>query len=129
MAVVRWERDLKERAFQLGLSMLKLYPRLARLGPHFAHIGLQLFQAASSVGAQLQEGDVAASRRDMALKQAVGLREAKEARYWLRMLIAAEVFAAELEPHYRGSGEIVAMLTVSVRKLRTPRPGETNGSG
>jgi len=115
---MRWETDLKERAFQFGSAVLKLYPRITKLGPQFADIGRQLVRAGSSIGAHLQEADVAASRRDMALKQAVGLREAKESRHWLRMLIEAEVPVDELRPLYQESGEIVAMLTASVRKLR-----------
>jgi four helix bundle protein len=116
---MRWETDLKERSFQFGLAVLKLHARIASLGPHFADIARQLARASSSIGAHLQEADVAASRRDMALKQAVGLREAKESRHWIRMLIAAEVLVAELTPLYQESGEIVAMLTASVKKLRT----------
>ena len=115
---MRWETDLKERAFQFGLTLLKTYPRIADLGAQFSDIGRQLVRAGTSIGAHLQEADVAASRRDMALKQAVGLREAKESKHWLRMLIAAEVLVAELTPLYRESAEIVAMLTASVRKLR-----------
>ena len=115
---MRWKTDLKERALEFGLATLRLYPRIAKLGPAYAHIGLQLFEAASSIGAQLQEGDVAASRRDMALKHAVGLREAKESRYWLRMLTADGVLIDELDTLHCESAEPVTMLTASVRKLR-----------
>jgi hypothetical protein len=60
----------------------------------------------------------------MALKHVIGLREAKESRYWLRMLIVSEVLAAELRPHFQESCEIVAMLTASVRKLRDQQSEE-----
>jgi four helix bundle protein len=115
---MRWETNLKERAFQFGLTLLKLHPRIARLGPQYATIALQLVRAGSSIGAHLEEGDVAASRRDMALKQAVGLREARESKHWLRMLIAAEVLVDELTRLFQESGELVAMLTTAVKKLR-----------
>ena len=117
-----WKTDLKERAFQFGLALLKLHPRIAKLGSAYAAIALQLIESGTSVGAHLEEGEVAASRRDMALKQAVGLREAREARYWLRMLIANDVLTDELQPLFLESGEIVAMLTASVKKLRSPPP-------
>ena len=122
-AGVVWATDLKERAFQFGMATLRLHPRIAKLGPPFAHIALQLVRSGSSIGAQLEEGEVAASRRDKGLKHAVGLREARESRYWLRMLIASNVMVDELNPLYRESGEFVAMLTTSVKKLRGPGQG------
>jgi len=87
-------------------------------GPQYAAIALQLVRAGSSIGAHLEEADVAASRRDMALKQAVGLREARESKHWLRMLLAEEVLVDDLRPLFQESGELVAMLTASVKKLR-----------
>ena len=118
IGIVRWETSLRERAFQFGLALLKLYPRIARLGPQYAAIALQLVRAGSSIGAHLEEADVAASRRDMALKQAVGLREARESKHWLRMLLAEEVLVDDLRPLFQESGELVARLTASVKKLR-----------
>ena len=81
-------------------------------------MALQLFEAASSIGAQLEEGDVANSRRDMGAKHAIALRETRESHYWLRMFIAAGVLAAELRPLLAESEQFRKMLTTSVRKLR-----------
>lgn len=82
----------------------------------------QLFAAASSIGAQLEEGQVANSRRDMAHKYAIALREAREAHYWLKLLSTDPAWAKDLAPLVNESREFVAMLTVSVRKLREPPP-------
>jgi four helix bundle protein len=82
----------------------------------------QLFRAASSIGAQLEEGEVAGSRRDMGAKHAIALREAREALYWLRMFMAAGVLVTELKPLSTEAGEFRAMLTASVMKLRGPEP-------
>lgn len=113
-----WKTSLKERAFEFGLALVHLYPRLAAPGAHYAHMALQLFRAGTSIGAHLEEGEVANSRRDMGAKRAIALREARESRYGLRLFIGAEVFVAELRPLHAESDECVAMLTTSVRKLR-----------
>lgn len=101
---------------------MKLTPGIAQLGSEQAHISRQLFRAATSIGANLEEGKVAVSRKDMGLKHAIALREARETVFWLRLLLKANVMGAELEPLRRESGEMVAMLTVSVRKLRAGPP-------
>jgi four helix bundle protein len=113
-----WKTNLKERAFAFALATLRLRPRLAKLGPEYAHIGMQLFRAGSAIPALLEEADVAASRRDMGAKQAIALREARESAFWLRLLVADQVFVDELELLHAEAEEFKAMLTVSVKKLR-----------
>jgi four helix bundle protein len=108
----------RERAFQLAAQILKIYKKIAALGPEFAHIALQLVRSSSSSAAMLEEAAAAHSRKDLAFRQGVALREGKESKFWIRLLIAAEVPLAELQPLFQESDEIVAMLTVSVAKLR-----------
>ena len=67
----------------------------------------------------------------MAAKYAIALREARETRHWLRLLATQPDWAEELAPLLKESSEFIAMLTVSVRRLRTPSPeapgGRNNG--
>jgi len=81
---MRWKTSLKERAFAFAVQTFQIQQRVTKLGPVYAHMGTQLFKAGSAVGAMLEEGEVAASRRDMGAKHAIALREARESRYWLR---------------------------------------------
>jgi four helix bundle protein len=95
---------------------------LTRQGTAHAHMAQQMWEAVSSIGAQLEEGEVANSRRDMAAKHAIALREAREARYWFRLIAADPAWTTEVRWFIQESEEFVRMLTVSVRKLRSP-PG------
>jgi four helix bundle protein len=100
------------------------YSGLAARGQAQSHLTAQLLAAVSSIGANLEEGQAASSRRDMASKYAIALREAREARYWLRLLEATdEMRKDDLTPLIREADEFVAMLTVSVRRLREPVDG------
>ncbi len=110
--------DLRARAFRLSARVFKLYPRLAAAGPGHAFLARQLLRAATSIGANLEEGVAPSSRRDMASKHAIALREAREANYWARLGATDPRWAAELAPLIQETHEFVAMLTVSVRKLR-----------
>jgi four helix bundle protein len=73
----------------------------------------------------LEEAEVAMSRRDMAAKQSIALRESRESNYWLRLLSIDTELTAELATLVDESRQFVAMLTTSVRKLRNP-PGAAN---
>ena len=56
----------------------------------------------------------------MAGKYAIALRESREARYRLRLIASQSGWTEELRPLIQEATEFVAMLTVSVRRLRTP---------
>ena len=113
-------QDLAARAFVLSAGIFKLYPRLAATSLGHAHIAHQLLKSATAIGALIEEGLVANSRRDMAAKYALALREAREANYWCRLAATDRQWADELAPFIQETKEFVAMLTVSVRKLRNP---------
>jgi four helix bundle protein len=115
-------QDLKARAFALAERVFKLYSRLAAESPAHAHIARQLLRAATAIGALLEEGEVANSRRDMAAKYAIALREAREANYWARLGATDPKWSEPLDPIIQETREFIAMLTVSVRKLRSPAP-------
>lgn len=113
-------QDLPARAFKLAEYVFKLYPRLAAASAAHAHLAHQLLRAATGIGALLEEGAVANSRRDMAAKYAIALRESRESNYWSRLGATDAKWSNELAFVIQESKEFIAMLTVSVRKLRNP---------
>ena len=113
-------QDLNERAFKLTSRVFKLFPKLVAAGTGHAYIAKQLLRATASIGANLEEGRAPSSRRDMAEKYGIALRESREAKYWSRLLATDTAWASVIEPITQETGEFVAMLTVSVRKLRLP---------
>ncbi len=115
------KRTLRERAFRFGLAVIRMAPMVRGHGPEFVNVAGQLSRAGTAIGALLEEGSVAASRKDMAHKHELALREAREAVYWLRLLRESGFGVSELPDLEREAGELSAMLTVSVRKLRAPR--------
>jgi four helix bundle protein len=81
----------------------------------------QILRAGTSIGANLEEAKVAQSRRDLAAKFSIALKEARETSYWLRLVLATESAKPEfVEPHLREAEQLVAILTSSVRRLRSP---------
>jgi four helix bundle protein len=111
-------QNLAARAFALSVRVFKLYPRLAASSPAHAHLARQLLRSATAIGALIEEGLVANSRRDMAAKYAIALREARESNYWSRLGAVDPKWTGELTPITKETGEFIAMLTVSVRRLR-----------
>ncbi len=92
--------------------------------------GRQFMRAATSIGANLEEAEAAQSRADFISKCNIALKEAREARYWRRLIAetAPGVDRVELERELNESRELVAILTSIVRRSRensdTIRDGE-----
>ena len=117
---IRYKRDLRERAFELATIVFRMFPELVAAGSAHAYVARQLLRAASSVGANLEEGHAPSSRKDMAQKHGIALREAREANFWSRLLATDPRWRAKIAAVVQETGEFVAMLTVSVKKLREP---------
>jgi four helix bundle protein len=78
--------------------------------------------AATSVAANTEEARGAYSRRDFALKNCIALKEIREARLWLRIIQACELAPKpEFESLLVEAGELVGILTATVRTARQPR--------
>jgi four helix bundle protein len=114
------KRDLRQRAFELAAMVFKLYPKLAATSAAHSHLAHQLLRSVTAIGALLEEGAVASSRRDMALKYSLALREARESNYWSRLGRTDARWAGDLAPIAQETHEFVAMLTTAVKKLRNP---------
>ena len=97
---------------------MRLAPRVRSRGAEWVPVADQLSRAATAVGAMLEEGAAAVSRRDMAHKHGLALKEANECAFWLRMLKEGGASIDEVAALQREAHELAAMLTVSVRKLR-----------
>ncbi len=111
-------QDLCARAVRFSAAILALNRRLLPTKDRVGSALGQLVRAALSIGANVEEAQVANSRRDMAAKYAIALREAREARYWLRVLATDPSLGEDLDLLIAEATEWVAMLTTTVKKRR-----------
>src|SRR5688500_16304229 len=112
-------QDLCARSLRFSADILALHRRLLPEKDRFGGALNQLVRAGTSIGANVEEAQVANSRRDMAAKYAIALREAREARYWLKLLSTDPLIGDSLTEHIKEADEWVAMLTTTVHKLRS----------
>jgi four helix bundle protein len=114
----------QSRSFRFACAIVRAYMKLAKLHDVPPHISRQLLRCGTAIGANLEEYKAAQSRRDAAAKTSIALKEARETRYWLRLLLATDLAPASLlNPLLAEAGELVAILTVTRRKLNAPKQG------
>jgi four helix bundle protein len=77
------------------------------------------------VGANQEEAKAAYSRREFAAKNAISLKECREAKYWLRLADARSLGNPQRRKRLlQEVDELVAILTTSVKRLQTQSPRE-----
>jgi four helix bundle protein len=81
--------DLEERTALFGESVIAFAKRIPRTAITLSLIS-QIVRAGTSVGSNYCEADDAVSKKDFRNKIGTCKKEARETKYWLRMIAAAE---------------------------------------
>jgi four helix bundle protein len=91
--------DFRERSFLFACEIVGFARQVADQGYIFKRLAGQLVDAGGSIGANLEESADAQTKPDFISKQFIALKEAREARFWLRLIAVSEPsFASQAAP-------------------------------
>lgn len=109
------ESIVAKRAFQFGLDIIKITRFLPKTFENVILIK-QIIRSATSIGANIEEALGTNSQKDFAHCMNIAKKEARETRYWLRLLIelnpTKKVILTEL---LNENIELINMLTKIVK--------------
>ena len=108
--------EIAERLRELAAVVVRLVEALPKRAVT-RHIGLQIVRAATSAGANYEEGRHAQSRADFVHKVGLAAKELGEALYWLRLLDKLALLRGE-PTLQREADELIAILVASARTAR-----------
>ncbi len=109
--------DIKERTFLFSVRVVKLVRQLPR-NVAGLEIGRQLIRAGTSVGANVEEAQSGESKRDFVHKMGIAVKEARESRYWLRIVKATLIQEAEIDALVQEADELVRILATIINKSK-----------
>lgn len=110
--------DIVERTFGFALGVVQTCQTCERSAASRSLIG-QLLRSATSVGANVEEAQAGQSRADFLSKMSIACKEAREANYWLRLLVASGMLpSAPASGLLNESNELVAILTAIVKRTK-----------
>jgi len=113
-------KDIKERAFEFALRIIKLCQHLDRKPGVPRTLSYQLLKAGTSVGANIEEAQAGQSRPDFISKNSIALKEARECHYWLRLLIASKIMPERNVAELRDEADELKRILGSI-VIRTKR--------
>ncbi len=112
------ENVILDKTYAFGLKIVKLYKQIIKMDVERA-LCVQLLRSGTSVGANVEEAIGGSSKRDFAHKMQIAYKEARETRYWLRLLKDSEslneMTAFELIAECE---EILRILTAILNSLK-----------
>jgi len=120
----RQKFDIQERTFKFAVRVVKLVNRLPRTVAG-VEIGRQVVRSATSIGSNVEEADAAESKRDFIHKMSIAHKEARETRYWLRVIQAALLNNDKVQALIQESDELVRILYTIVEKARQSPQSKT----
>ena len=110
--------DLHERLLLFACDVVEAVEFLHKRGPIARYLSYQILAAGTSVGSNYEESDGASSRRDFIAKNRIALKEAKEARFRLRVCRRRNLLDAKFDPLVQESDELVRILGKIVHTAR-----------
>ena len=93
--------------------MLELHQQLIEIKQY--DIGRQILRSGTSIGANANEAGAAESRKDFIHKMSIALKEARETKYWLRLLHHSQVISMNVDKEMSLVIELNKILTSIVK--------------
>jgi four helix bundle protein len=110
---------VQEKSFAFALTVIHLYRKLR--DEHEYVISKQLLRSGTSIGANIEEATAAQSRNDFVSKMSIASKEARETRYWLRLLQQSDLTRIDVAIELQQVEEIIRLLSAIVKTATNAR--------
>ena len=109
------ENPLLDKSYAFALSMVKRCILLQREEKEYV-LSKQLLRSATSIGANIEEAIGGQSGKDFLHKISISYKEAREAHYWIRLLMDADLLGEEEANEYLDNVEELLRIMTSIQK-------------
>ncbi|MEQ8364037.1 MAG: four helix bundle protein [Cyclobacteriaceae bacterium] len=101
------------KSFDFALTIIDLYREL--VNKHEYVISKQILRSGTSIGANVEESQAGISKKDFTNKLSIASKEARETRYWLRLLDKSQYIKRDYTKYLEDVTELIKMLTAIVK--------------
>lgn len=104
---------IQKRSFDFALLIIKLYQFLSSKNEFV--LSKQILRSATSIGANVEEATAGQSKKDFITKMSIASKEARETKYWLRLLSESQIIKYDYSSLLKEIEEIINILTAIVK--------------
>lgn len=110
---------VQSKSFAFAVKAVSVYRHLTEEKREYI-MSKQMLKSATSVGANVEEAIGAQSRRDFIAKLSIAYKEARESRYWIKLLMATgyleDILALELQHDVEELCRIIGSIQIATKK-------------
>jgi four helix bundle protein len=110
---MKTENVIQKKTYNFSLDILKLYKILVKQKEFV--LSKQLLRCGTSIGANVEEALAGQSRKDFISKMSIASKEARETKYWLRLLQDSQIVNSNFAIYIDNINEIINILTAIVK--------------
>jgi four helix bundle protein len=107
------ENPIREKSFDFALQIIELYVRMRDSREYV--LSKQLLRCGTSIGANVEESSAAQSRSDFISKLSIASKEARETKYWLRLIQRSRLVEIDVTEELAKVEELIRLLTAIVK--------------
>jgi four helix bundle protein len=110
---MKTENKIVELTFEFSLEIINLYKLLVQHNEYV--ISKQLLRSATSIGANAEEANAAQTKKEFIQRMSIASKEARETKYWLRLLDKSQIIKYDYTEHLKKIEQIINILTKIVK--------------
>lgn len=110
---MKTENIILDKSFGFALQIIELYKQMTEQNEFV--LSKQVLRSGTSIGANVEEATAAFSKKDFAAKMSIASKEARENRYWLRLIDKSQIVKIDVELYLKEIEEIIKILTAIVK--------------
>ena len=108
---------VEDKSYKFSIQIISLV-KILRAHKEFVFAD-QLLKSATSIGANISEAGAGQSKKDFISKMAIASKEARETRYWLRLIDESNLIEHDLTSYLNEIEELIKILTKIVKNQPT----------
>ncbi len=107
------ENLIATKTFDFALTVIELFIQLKKENEFI--ISKQIIRSGTSIGANVEEAIAAQSKKDFINKLSIASKEARETKYWLRLLKQSELTQINVDSYLTEIEHIINILTKIIK--------------
>ena len=107
------ENIIRDKSFDFALQIIELFKQL--IAEKEFVLSKQLLRSGTSIGANVEEATAAISKKEFTAKMSIASKEARETRYWLRLLDKSKLVNLDFTKPLAEVEQLINILTAIVK--------------
>ena len=104
---------IQEKSFEFAVLIIDIYRSMIIQKEYV--LSKQLLRSGTSIGANIEEGIAGISRKDFIAKMSISSKEARETKYWLRLIERTKIVDLDLSKALAEIDSIINILSKIVK--------------